>query len=56
MMNYQFESDDGMFFVQAENDDEAWDILIRENIPLRNLHYFGTYDDETAEAMGYDTF
>lgn len=60
MNNYLFEIMSGeyegeMFFVQAENRDEA-DEVLGEYFWGEKVKYRGTYSDEEAEWMGYDTY
>ena len=59
MNNYLFEIMSGeyegeMFFVQAENRDKA-DEVLGEYFWGEKVKYRGTYSDEEAEMMGYDT-
>lgn len=60
MNNYLFEIMSGeyegeMFFVQAENRDKA-DEVLGEYFWGEKVKYRGTYSDEEAERMGYDTY
>lgn len=60
MKNYLFEVMSGeyegeMFFVQAENRDEA-DEVLGEYFWGEKVKYRGTYSDEEAETLGYDTY
>ena len=60
MNNYLFEIMSGeyegeMFFVQAENRDKA-DEVLGEYFWGEKVQYRGTYSDEEAERMGYDTY
>lgn len=44
-----------LFFVQCDTLEEAEEILKIYFIDEK-LHYIGLFDDEEAEAMGYDTY
>ena len=60
MKNFLFEMMSGenegeMFFVQAENRDEA-DEILGEYFWGEKIKFRGIYSDEEAERMGYDTY
>ena len=57
MFNFLLEDEDGnRFFVQADRMDEVVAIL-EENFPEGiEVALIDVVDDDTAEAMGYDTF
>lgn len=44
-----------LFFVQCDTFKEAEEIL-KIYFTDEKLHYIGLFDDEEAEAMGYDTY
>lgn len=44
-----------MFFVQCDTLEEAEEIL-KLYFTGKKLRYIGPFDDEEAEAMGYDTY
>ena len=43
------------FFIQCDTMEEAEKILAKEFFGL-DTEYLGTYDDDEAEMLGYDTF
>lgn len=57
MFNFLFEDEDGnRFFVQADRMDEVV-VILEENFPEGiEVALIDVVDDDTAEAMGYDTF
>lgn len=57
MFNFLLEDEDGnRFFVQADRMDEVVAILEEEFPKGIEAALIDVVDDDTAEAMGYDTF
>ena len=57
-VNYLYEDKESgeRFFVQATNINEAEAILIENEIGLDEVLAIGIFNNDEAEAMGYDTF
>ena len=43
------------FFVECDSLEEAWSIA-ESNFPNEDLRYWGQYDPEEAEILGYDNY
>lgn len=57
-LNFLYEDKESgeRFFVQCANASEAEAILLEEGFDLDEVLAIGIYDNDEAEAMGYDTF
>ena len=56
--NFLFEDEESgeRFFVQCADETKCEAILLENGFDLDSVYQIGVYDDEDAEALGYDTY